>query len=74
MSGDVDGAVVAWRKAVELKPDFSYPLYNLGLILLTRGDKAQALVYFTKYKEGNYASLPLNDRQKLDALIQKCRE
>lgn len=74
MSGDVDGALAAWKKAVELKPDFSYPLYNLGLILLSRGDKAQALIYFTKYKEGSYSSLPPNEKDKLDALIQKCRE
>jgi len=74
MSGDIEGALAAWKKAVELKPDFSYPLYNLGLILLSRGDKAQALVYLTKYKDGNYASLPLNERQRLDALIQKCKE
>jgi len=74
MSGDVDGALAAWKKAVELKPDFSYPLYNLGLILLSRGDKAQALVYLTKYKDGSYASLPFNERQKLDELIQKCRQ
>ncbi len=73
MIGDADGAVAAWTKAVDLKPDFPYPLYNLGLTLLTRGDKARALIYFTRYKEGNYASLPLADRQKLDALILQCR-
>ncbi|MFQ5721880.1 MAG: sulfatase-like hydrolase/transferase, partial [Candidatus Aminicenantales bacterium] len=29
--GDVDGAIFCWEKAVELKPDFTFPLYNLGL-------------------------------------------
>jgi arylsulfatase A-like enzyme/Flp pilus assembly protein TadD len=72
-SGDVDGAVAAWTKAVEIKPDFDFPLYNLGLILLTRGDKAGALSYFTRYKTLCYATLPAKDKAELDDLIRRCR-
>lgn len=72
-AGDLDGAIASWRKALELRPDFSYALYNLGLTHLAKGDKAQALSYFLTYKEKFYKGLPPAEKEKLDALIQKCR-
>lgn len=72
-SGDIDGAIAAWKKAVELKPDFGFALYNLGLGLLGKGDKAEALKYFIRYKDLVYAALPSNDKARLDELIRKCR-
>jgi len=74
MAGDLDAAIDCWKKAVELKPDFSFPLYNLGLAYLAKGDKAQALNYFRQYKEKLYDFLPPREKEKLDALIQKCKE
>jgi arylsulfatase A-like enzyme/Tfp pilus assembly protein PilF len=74
MGGDIDGAIDNWKKAVEIKPDFSFPLYNLGLAYLGKGDKAEALNYFTRYKEKFYDSLPPREKERLDALIQKCKE
>ena len=74
MAGDLDAAIDCWKKAVELKPDFSFPLYNLGLAYLAKGDKAQALNYFRQYKEKLYDFLPPKEKEKLDALIQKCKE
>jgi len=59
---------------VELKHDFSFTLYNLGLVYLAKGDKTQALSYFAKYKEMHYHSLSPEGKDKLDTLIQKCRE
>lgn len=73
-SGDIDGAIENWRKAVELKPDYGFALYNLGLVLLARGEKAQALTYLTRYRENSYDSLPPKEKEKLDALIEKCKE
>jgi len=73
-AGNIEGAIYCWEKAVELKPDFSFPLYNLGLAYLAKGDKAQALSYFAKYKEKYYHSLSPEGKDKLDTLIQKCRE
>jgi Flp pilus assembly protein TadD len=72
MAGDADGAIKNWKKAVELQPDFGFPLYNLGLTYLARGDKALALDYFMKYKNMFYAGLPAQEKEKLDALIQSC--
>jgi len=72
MAGNIDGAIECWKKALELKPDFGFPLYNLGLVYLDRGDKSEALSYFNRYKEIFYSSLPQREKEKLDALIQKC--
>ena len=73
-AGDIDAAVFCWKKAVELKPDFAYPLYNLGLTLLSKGDKAQALEYFEDYKKIFYSRLPLQERERLNELIEKCQQ
>lgn len=72
-SGDADGAIAAWTKAVEIKPDLGFALYNLGLGLLGRGDKAEALRHFARYKDLFYSSLPAPEKSRLDELIAKCR-
>jgi arylsulfatase A-like enzyme/Flp pilus assembly protein TadD len=72
-AGDIDGAIAAWKKAVEIKPDFAFALYNLGLGLLGKDRRAEALDCFTRYKALVYASLPPKERERLDALIRMCR-
>ncbi len=67
-----DEAIRCWEKAFELRPDVGYPLLNLGLVYLERNDKVKALVFFKKYKDDFYSSLPPEEREKLDALIQRC--
>ncbi len=74
MRGDAGGAVAAWEKALELKPDFDFPLYNLGLVQIARGNKSKALAYFLRYKEKYYGSLSAGEQAKLDGLIAECRE
>ena len=74
MRGDAAGAVAAWEKALELKPDFGYPLYNLGLIYAGRGNMSKALMYLLRYKEKYYASLSAGEKAKLDSLIAGCRK
>jgi len=73
-TGNLDEAIYSWKKALELRPDVGYPLYNLGFAYMDKGDKTQALSYFSKYKEMHYHSLSSEGKDKLDALIQKCRE
>jgi len=72
-AGNIEGAIYCWEKAVELNPDLGFALYNLGLAYLATGDKTQALSYLTRYKEKHYRTLPPEEKNKLDALIQKCR-
>jgi len=73
-AGNIEGAIFCWEKTVELKPDFAFALYNLGLTYLTKGEKNQALSYFTKYKEIHYHSLSQKGKDEIDTLIQKCKE
>lgn len=73
-AGNLEGAIYCWDKAVELNPEYSFALYNLGLSYLEKGDKIVALSYFTKYKEKHYPFLSPEERNELDALIQKCKE
>ncbi len=72
-AGDLDGAIAAWKKAVELKPDFAFALYNLGLALLGKDRKTEALDCFTRYKNLTYPALPPKERERLDELIRMCR-
>jgi arylsulfatase A-like enzyme/Tfp pilus assembly protein PilF len=72
-SGNLDGAIVSWEKAVEINPQLSFALYNLGLVLLQRGDNTKALDYFNRYKRLEYNRLPQAEKDKLDDLILRCR-
>ncbi len=71
--GEIDAAIRCWEKAVELKPDLSFPLYNLGLSYLAKKEKTKALEFFHRYKKVKYRDLSAEEKQKLDILIQKCR-
>jgi len=73
-AGRMDDAIFLWEKSLELKPDFVFPLYNLGVAYLDKGDKAQALKYFEKYKAKNYNLLSLKERENIETLIRRCRE
>ncbi len=72
-SGDLDGAIENWQKALELRPDFDYPLYNLGLTYLAKGERSQALIFLTRYKAKFYDTLSPEEKNKLDTLIENCR-
>ena len=72
-SNRADEAIKCWEKAYELRPDVGYPLLNLGLAHMERGNTAKALDYFETYKKGFYHSLPQKDKERVDALIQKCK-
>jgi arylsulfatase A-like enzyme/Flp pilus assembly protein TadD len=74
MRGDAAGAVGAWERALELKPDFAYPLYNLGLIRMAEGNRSKALEYLLRYKEKHYGSLAADEKARLDSLIEDCRK
>jgi Flp pilus assembly protein TadD len=42
-SGDLQGAIAAYRKAIELDPRPAFPLHNLAVALANSGDLAEAL-------------------------------
>jgi len=72
--GNWGQAIYFWEKALELSSDFGYALFNLGLAYLNKGDKVKALDYFNRYKDNYYYSLPPDEKKKLEALIQKCKQ
>ena len=73
-AGDIEGAIHSWEKAVEINPELGFSLYNLGLSYLRKGDKNRALEYLNRYKKKEYNRLSPQEKEKLDALIQSCRQ
>jgi arylsulfatase A-like enzyme/Flp pilus assembly protein TadD len=73
-AGRTDEAIGCWEKALELRPDVAFPLYNLGFAYLDKGDKARALDCFLKYREHAASSLSAEEKERLEALIEKCRK
>ncbi len=71
--GDIDAAVTCWSQAVQFDPAHKFALYNLGIALLDKGDKARARGYLVQYKERYYKTLTAAEKAALDADIQKCR-
>ena len=72
-NGQIDEAIKSWEKAYELRPDVGYPLLNLGLAYMEKGSTARALDYFESYKKAFYHSLPPGDKERVDALIRRCK-
>ena len=70
----LDEAISCWEKALELKPDYDYPLYNLGLAFLEKGEKARALDYFLRYLKIKGKNLSAREREEIEALIARCRQ
>lgn len=73
-AGNMEGAIDSWERAVEINPDLGFALYNLGLAYLRKGDKVNALAYLNRYKQKEYQRLSQTEKEKLDALIQRCRQ
>lgn len=73
-AGNIEGAIRSWEKAVEINPGLGFSLYNLGLAYLRKGDKNKALGYLNEYRSKEYNRLSQKEKEKLDALIQSCRQ
>ncbi len=71
--GMVEDAIYNWEKALELDPNFDFPAYNLGIACMERGEKERALKYFQLYLKIKDGKISLNERRKIEALIQKCK-
>ncbi|OGD11233.1 MAG: hypothetical protein A2Y86_08495 [Candidatus Aminicenantes bacterium RBG_13_62_12] len=71
--GRTDDAVRNWEKAYELDPKFAFPVYNLILAYLEKGEKAKAYEHCQKYLIIRGKDITLEERNEINALIQKCR-
>jgi arylsulfatase A-like enzyme/Flp pilus assembly protein TadD len=74
LSGQKEKAVEAWKKAIAADPDDDFSLLNLGTTLLEMGEKAQALPYLENYLKLKGKELTQAEREKIEKLIQQCRE
>ena len=72
--GKTKEAIIIWKRALELSPNDDFLVYNLGAAHLETGSKAQALKYFEKYLLLNENTISAEERRKIEALIQKCKE
>ena len=68
-----DDAIELWKTALEKEPENSGALYNLGVGLLEKGDKAGALVVLQKYRTLYASRLSPELLKNLDDLISRCR-
>ncbi|HUT07963.1 MAG TPA: tetratricopeptide repeat protein, partial [Candidatus Latescibacteria bacterium] len=71
--GRTDDAVRNWEKAHELDPKFAFPVYNLALAYLEKGEKAKAYENCQKYLIIRGKNITLEERNEINALIRKCR-
>jgi tetratricopeptide (TPR) repeat protein len=72
--GQIDNAISLWEKALELEPDYDFPIYNLGVAYLEKGNKAQALKYFERYLLLKDRTLSPEERRKIVELIRLCKD
>ena len=74
LTGNLDGAIYCWERALQLMPDFDQALYSLGLAYYDKGEPSKALDYLSRYQERYGHLLPPGERKKLEDLIQRCRQ
>jgi len=73
-SGNLDGAIYCWEKAVEFEPDFEQAIYYLGEAYLAKGEKDKALKNFLYLKENFFHRYPEDLKKKIEDLIKKCKD
>jgi tetratricopeptide (TPR) repeat protein len=72
--GNQEGAIYCWMKALEADANFSPALFDLAVTYINTGDKAKAFDILSDYKKRNYHLMPLVEREKLNALLEKSRK
>jgi len=72
--GRTEAAIQSWEQAVKIAPEAGKTYYYLGLAYLSKGDKPQAYLNLTKYKDKYYTVLPREEQAELDRLIKLVRD
>jgi len=73
LTGDPDGAIRSFKKALDLKPGYQDALFNLGMAYLDKNDPARAGQIFENYRKAFAGKLSAADRARLEELIRDCR-
>ena len=69
-----DKAIENWEKAIQFDPSYDYPVYNLAVAYLEKGDKATALSWCQKYLAIKGKSITPEERREIDSLIKACKK
>jgi arylsulfatase A-like enzyme/tetratricopeptide (TPR) repeat protein len=72
--GRTDEAIRNWEKAHELSPEFDFPVYNLAVAYLEKGETAQALEYCRKYLDVKGKNITAEERRDIQSIMEKCRK
>jgi arylsulfatase A-like enzyme/Flp pilus assembly protein TadD len=67
-------ALTDWKKAIELKPDFIDPYFNIGITYLEIGNKTAAAYYLNTCLEKYSNQLSVNELQRLQRLIAEAEK
>lgn len=74
ITGNINGAIFCWEKALELNPDWPQVHYHLGLARMEKGEWAKALSLFKTYEKRWGAILSPAEKDRLSSLIQACQD
>ena len=72
-AGKTDEAISAWENAIRTKPGDDFSLLSLGKAYLQKGEKRRALDCFQKYLGLKKDKLTRQERETIQALIEKCK-
>jgi arylsulfatase A-like enzyme/Tfp pilus assembly protein PilF len=72
--GRTEAAIQSWEQAVKIAPEAGKTYYYLGLAYLSKGNKPQAYLNLTKYKDKYYTVLSREEQVELDRLIKLVRD
>lgn len=67
-------AIADWKKAIELKPDFIDPYFNIGITYLESGDKTAAAFYLQTCLEKYSDQLSANELGRLQRLLSEAKK
>ena len=72
--GDLGGAIHCWERALEADPDFGQARFDLAMAHLSTGNKVKACELLNEYKKRYYYLMSPSEKERLDALLEKCQE
>ncbi len=72
--GKIGEAISLWEKSVALNPAYGFSIYNLGMAYFKKGQKVKAIEYLSRYLDLEKENLSQEERKKITALIQKCKQ
>jgi arylsulfatase A-like enzyme/Flp pilus assembly protein TadD len=72
--GDLGAAIYCWERALECDPDFGQARFDLAMGYLNTGNKIKAFELLSEYKKRYYHLMSTSEKEKLNALLEKCQE